>query len=75
MCRRDKKHTRYVFYTEDAQEIMMNLSGSNESLKALAVDTRKPYEEIDLDKMSPEDQTWQTPYESDWAVAIGNFNE
>ena len=75
VCLRDKKHTRYVFYTEDAQEIMMDLSGSNESLKAVAVDTRKPYKEIDLGKLSPEDQTWQTPYESDWAIAVENFSE
>ncbi len=75
VCLRDKKYTKYVFYTEDAKEIVMDLSGTGSSLKAVAVDTRKSYKEISLGMIEPEKFTWEAPYKSDWALAVGNFND
>ncbi|HLS27516.1 MAG TPA: fibronectin type III domain-containing protein, partial [Opitutales bacterium] len=39
-----------------------------------AVDTLKPYQEIDLGMLDATSQTWTAPYQSDWAIAIGSFS-
>ncbi|MFO7956095.1 MAG: DUF5060 domain-containing protein [Candidatus Brocadiia bacterium] len=62
-----------VFYREDATEISLDLSGMDGPLPAIAVDACKPYEELDLGDLPPERQTWEAPYASDWAVAVGRF--
>ena len=63
----------YVFYTEDAESILMDLSGMPAAAKAVAVDALKPYKEIDLGKLKPQKQTWEAPHKSDWAIAVGSF--
>lgn len=40
----------------------------------VAVDTLKPYRELDLGMLEPGKQTWKAPYRSDWAVAVGRFS-
>jgi hypothetical protein len=62
---------RFVFYSEETGEVRMDLSGAGKGLTAVAVDTRKPYEEIDLGTLDPEAQTWEAPYPSSWAIAVG----
>ena len=42
-------------------------------LPVVAVDAKKPYEEIEVGTLSPEQHTWEAPYRSDWAVAVGDF--
>ncbi len=64
----------FVFYKEDTEAIEMNLSSMPNSAKAVAVDTKKPYKEIDLGTLDSKPQTWQAPYQSDWAVAVGDFS-
>ncbi len=49
----------------------MDLSGSDAPLPAVAVDTRRPYDEIDLGRLSPEESVWNAPRVSDWAIAVG----
>jgi hypothetical protein len=56
-----------VVYKEDAASIRLDLSGLKSNLRAVAVDTKKPYAEIDLGML--ESQTWKAPYSSDWAIA------
>jgi hypothetical protein len=46
-----------------------------EAQVAVAVDTKKPYKEVDLGQLRPEQQNWKAPYVSDWAIAIGEFPE
>ena len=64
-------NTRYVFYKNDATSIRMDLSGMAGPQRAVAVDAKKPYEEINLGTLNAVNQTWTAPYLSDWAVAIG----
>lgn len=64
-------HGLYIFYKEDASSLRMDLSGLGNPQTAIAVDTKKAYEEIDLGMLAPQEQVWTAPYESDWAVAVG----
>ena len=62
---------RYVFYKEKANTVRMDISGASGSLSAFAVDTKAGYQEVDIGKLSPTNQTWTAPYTSDWAIAVG----
>jgi hypothetical protein len=64
----------YVFYKEDAASIHLNLSNMVGSQPAVAIDTKQAYAEIDLGTLSPVNQTWNAPYQSDWVIAVGDFN-
>jgi hypothetical protein len=72
-CLQDAMNTHYIFYKEDAQSIRMDLSGMAEKQPAVAVDTKKPYGEISLGILNSANQTWQAPYQSDWAIAVGEY--
>ncbi|MFW5944794.1 MAG: DUF5060 domain-containing protein [Bacteroidota bacterium] len=75
VCLRNKSSTRYIFYSEDAEKVIMDLRGSDAPIQAVAVDTRKSYREIDLGKIDQKKFVWEPPYASDWAVAVGKFNK
>jgi hypothetical protein len=66
--------TNYVFYKENTFSIQMDLSDMDGPQPGVAVDTRKPYREIDLGPLPPAEHTWEAPHESDWAVAVGRFH-
>lgn len=59
-----------VFYKEDTDTIEMNLSGMPGPFRAVAVDTKESYEEIDLGALGHSKLTAELPRRSDWAVAI-----
>ena len=59
-----------VFYKEDTDLIRLDLSGVKSIVGAVAVDTKKPYAEIDLGTLNSGLQTWKAAHQSDWAVAI-----
>ena len=67
----DRKH--HVFYKEDATSVETDLAAMKGAQKAVAVDTKKPYAEIDIGALEPAKQTWKAPYRSDWAIAVGDF--
>jgi hypothetical protein len=73
VCLRSPDGSRYLFYREGAGSVRMDLSGMPGSAGAVAVDTVKPYVEIDLGEMKPGVHTWQASGESDWAIAVGDF--
>jgi hypothetical protein len=50
---------------------MLDLSGADMPLKAIAIDTKKKYAEIDLGNLSSGKQNMALPYHSDWAVCVG----
>jgi hypothetical protein len=75
MCLRDSAKSNYVFYKEDSASIHMDLSGMTGSQHAIAVDARGSYQEIELGSLNASDQTWNAPYRSDWAIAVGNFGD
>jgi hypothetical protein len=72
-CLKVFRGTNYVFYKEDSSSITMELSGMAGPQRAVAIDTRKPYEEIEIGVLSPQSQEWNSPYSSDWAIAVGAF--
>lgn len=71
VCLQRPTNQHYIFYKEDTASIRMNLSGMAGAQRAIAIDTRQPYAEIDLGTLDAQDQAWDTPYESDWAIAVG----
>jgi hypothetical protein len=66
----DKSHTHFIFYSENAAEIEMDLSQMATTQPAVAVDTKQDYAEISLGRLSAKTQTWKAPYVSDWAISI-----
>jgi len=66
-------HAKYIFYRQDATSIHMDLSAMTGPAPAVAVDTKKPYAEIPLGTLTPAEHTWQAPYASDWAIAVGTW--
>ena len=49
---------------------LLKMKGSQ---PAVAVDTQKVYKEIDLGMLNPGKHNWKAPYESDWAIAVGQY--
>jgi len=70
---KNKNNTSYVVYQQDCSSIEINLSEMKGSCKAVAVDTKKQYQQQDLGKLKAQKQTIQLPNVSDWAIAIGDF--
>jgi hypothetical protein len=70
-CLKRSGGTFYVFYREDATSIRMDLSKMPDAQPAIAIDTLKPYREIELEELSPKEHVWKAPYQSDWALAVG----
>jgi hypothetical protein len=61
----------FIFYKENTNSIIMNLSGMSGYRQAVAIDTKLAYSEIAIGSLGPSDQTWTAPFTSDWAVAVG----
>ena len=60
-----------VFYKEDADSIKMNLTELRGNFRAVAVDTKSQYMEIELTGLKPKPgQQFKAPHRSDWAIAI-----
>ncbi|MCA9732227.1 VCBS repeat-containing protein [candidate division KSB1 bacterium] len=66
--------SHFIVYGEDTDSVTVDLSTMNSTQKAIAVDTRKPYSEVDLGTLAAENQLLMLPENSDWAIAIGEYN-
>jgi hypothetical protein len=73
LCLRRPTGAHYLFYKEDAERIRMDLSGMAGPQRAVAVDAKEAYRELDLGLLPASDQVWDAPRRSDWAVAVGPF--
>ena len=67
--------THTIVYREDTDIVRLDLSRMDGRWPAVAVDAKKAYEEIDLGSLTPEVHTWEAPYHSDWAVAVGEWEK
>lgn len=70
VCLRDPNHQTYLIYKENTDTVSLDLSQIKTPFKAIAVDTKKAYQEIEIESRSNALQNWQAPYVSDWAIAI-----
>jgi hypothetical protein len=75
VCLMRPTYAHYVFYAEESGSMKMDLSGMRDLQVAVAVDTRLEYKEIELGALSAREQTWEAPYVSDWAIAVGDFTQ
>jgi len=73
VCLRNAARTHYVFYKENCQFVGMNLAQMRGSQRAVAVDARSRYTEIDVGMLAASKHKWQALYKSDWAIAVGDF--
>ena len=74
VCLQRSTNADYIIYIEDASSVQFNLSGMRGSQPAIAVDTKASYQELNLGILDPKSHTWDAPYNSDWAIAIGDFS-
>jgi len=70
----DKESVHWIVYREDVRSIQFDLSEAPGPLPAVAVDTKREYWEVDLGLLKPRLQRIDLPRESDWAIAIGEFD-
>lgn len=69
ICLRAADESLLLFYREAAATLRIDLRSVAGELRAVAVNTREAYEEIELGTVSG-DLHWQAPAEGDWAVAV-----
>ncbi len=75
ICLMRPTQAHYLLYAEDVTTIQLDLRGMNGMETAVAIDTRLPYAEINLGEFGSDVYSWTAPYESDWAIAVGQFSE
>ena len=75
VCLKHPNNTQFVFYKESTSSIQMNLTTMSGAQRAVAVDAKLPYLEIDMGKLTASEHTWIAPYDSDWAIAVGEFRQ
>jgi len=68
----DNRH--FVFYKENTNSVQMNLTSMSGAQNAVAIDTARSYQEVNIGTINPSNLTWDAPYSSDWAIAVGSFN-
>jgi len=59
---------------EDCDIVRLNPKSLQRKQPAIVVDTKKPYNEIEMGSFVAGSHTWQLPYRSDWAIAVGLFS-
>jgi hypothetical protein len=64
-----------IVYREDTEVVRLDLTRLEGTQPVVAVDTKKAYEEIGIGTMAPGEHTWTAPYRSDWAIAVGEFDQ
>jgi CubicO group peptidase (beta-lactamase class C family) len=63
----------YVFYGENTSQLQVDLAAMKTKQKAVWVDTKKRYEEVQTVTLEPRKARLSAPYRSDWALAVGPF--
>jgi hypothetical protein len=73
LCLGDESE-HFLFYREDAARVELDLRDADANLPVIALDTKKPYAEVELGRYAPGRHQWDAPYASDWALAAGEFH-
>ena len=74
-CLKTPDNKNLIIYKENATSVTLDLSQTSLHHNAVAVDTKKPYHEIKIENLTTTKQSWQAPYETDWAIALGNLSK
>ena len=64
----------FLFYRENTDRVELDLKNAASALAVVAVDTKKPYQELVLGSYAPGRHKWRAPYRSDRAIAAGAFS-
>ncbi len=72
-CLGDPARGSFVFYKESTNVVQGDLTGVAGDLRVVWVDTKAPYLELDGCVATAGPNTWELPYVSDWAIAVGTF--
>ncbi|GIW61142.1 MAG: hypothetical protein KatS3mg087_2208 [Patescibacteria group bacterium] len=72
-CLGDPARASFVFYKENTNVVQGDLTGVAGDLRVVWVDTKAPYLELDGCVATAGPNTWELPYVSDWAIAVGTF--
>jgi len=73
LCLRSAAGRHYIFYKENADHVELGLRAMKGPQPVVAIDTRKPYAEVEVGMLAPGSHVWETPHRSDWALAVGRF--
>ncbi|MCB0209846.1 MAG: VCBS repeat-containing protein [Anaerolineae bacterium] len=68
-CLESTDNARYILYQEETASITLGFANDVDQWNIIAVDTKKPYQEIPLNSQNLSGSVWVPPYLSDWAVA------
>jgi len=71
---KDSSNKRFIVYKETTNTVTLDMNNINSTLPVIAVDTKLEYDRISVGTWGTGNQTWNAPYVSDWALAIGDFN-
>ena len=63
-----------TYFFENHNSMHIDLTGASGPLTAVAVDAKLPYSEVTL-KLIAGSQTVKLGRNSDWAIAVGDFNK
>lgn len=73
-CLHTKDCRNFVFFVENDNSVEINLGGMPGSQEVIVVDTKNEYRELNKGKMSAGWRTIDFRHISDWAIAVGDFN-
>lgn len=73
LASQDKKH--FIFFIENADSITINLDGMPGKQPIIAVNAQADYTEIDKGILNAGIHKIPLKTKSDWAIAVGNFND
>ncbi|MBD3273921.1 MAG: hypothetical protein GF372_01345 [Candidatus Marinimicrobia bacterium] len=72
-CLRTPDYSRVVIYKENTSSVYYRFRSNPDANQIVAVDCKRPYEELELDLSNTESGMITLPYSSDWILAFGKF--
>lgn len=74
-CLRTTDKSHFIFFVEDANSVMIDLSGMPDSQRVILVNAKADYHEIDRGIIEPGGYTIRFGSTSDWAIAVGRYEQ
>ena len=74
-CLRSTDKSHFIFFVEDADSVTIDLSGMPDSQRVILVNAKEDYQEIDRGMIEPGGHTIRFGSTSDWAIAVGRYEQ